>query len=161
AETPVSPGGREYLPGSPPEHPLLRSLEARRVRLQCVSHFLSPKSRGIRFRSEAVSLKLGLPGGVVSALCESATGGTAMSDAVRGMGRARVQKVEEICGPGFKPNRMFPRFEREAFEAQKHWMVPEHVEAGSDRLIGSIHTWVLRTPQHTILIDTCLGNHKT
>jgi glyoxylase-like metal-dependent hydrolase (beta-lactamase superfamily II) len=80
--------------------------------------------------------------------------------AIRSIGRASLQKVEELCGPGFKPNRMFPRFEREAFEAQKHWMVPEHVEAGSDRLIGSIHTWVLRTPHHTILIDTCLGNHK-
>jgi glyoxylase-like metal-dependent hydrolase (beta-lactamase superfamily II) len=80
--------------------------------------------------------------------------------AIRSIGRASLQKVEELCGPGFKPNRMFPRFEREAFEAQKHWMVPEHVEADSDRLIGSIHTWVLRTPHHTILIDTCLGNHK-
>ena len=39
-------------------------------------------------------------------------------------------------------------------------MVPEHVEPGSDRLVGSVHTWIVKTPTHAILIDTCLGNHK-
>jgi len=39
-------------------------------------------------------------------------------------------------------------------------MVPDHVEPGSDRLVGSVHTWVVKTGRHTILIDTCLGNHK-
>ena len=55
---------------------------------------------------------------------------------------------------------MFPRFNQEAFDAQKGWMVPDHVEPGSDRLVGSVHTWIVKTPRHTILIDTCLGNHK-
>jgi glyoxylase-like metal-dependent hydrolase (beta-lactamase superfamily II) len=55
---------------------------------------------------------------------------------------------------------MFPRFDQQAFDAQKDWMVPDHVEPGSDRLVGSVHTWVLKTGKHTILIDTCLGNHK-
>jgi glyoxylase-like metal-dependent hydrolase (beta-lactamase superfamily II) len=55
---------------------------------------------------------------------------------------------------------MFPKFNQEAFDAHKDWMVPEHVEPGSDRLVGSVHTWVVKTGKHTILIDTCLGNHK-
>lgn len=80
--------------------------------------------------------------------------------AVRAIGNATIEKVEEICGPGFKPGRMFPKFDQEAFDAQKGWMVPEHVQEGSDRLIGSVHTWVVKTGRHTILIDTCLGNHK-
>lgn len=80
--------------------------------------------------------------------------------AVRASGNATIEKVEEICGPGFKPDRMFPKFDQEAFDAQKSWMVPEHVQEGSDRLIGSVHTWVVKTGRHTILIDTCLGNHK-
>lgn len=80
--------------------------------------------------------------------------------AVRAIGNATIEKVEEICGPGFKPGRMFPKFDQEAFDAQKGWMVPDHVEAGSDRLIGSVHSWVVKTGRHTILIDTCLGNHK-
>ena len=80
--------------------------------------------------------------------------------AVRAIGNATIEKVEEICGPGFKPGRMFPKFDQDAFDAQKGWMVPEHVQEGSDRLIGSVHTWVVKTGRHTILIDTCLGNHK-
>lgn len=80
--------------------------------------------------------------------------------AVRAIGNATIEKVEEICGPGFKPARMFPKFDQDAFDAQKGWMVPEHVQEGSDRLIGSVHTWVVKTGRHTILIDTCLGNHK-
>jgi glyoxylase-like metal-dependent hydrolase (beta-lactamase superfamily II) len=80
--------------------------------------------------------------------------------AARAIGNATIEKVEEICGAGFKPGRMFPKFDQEAFDAQKHWMVPEHVEAGSDRLVGSVHTWIVKTGRHTILIDTCLGNHK-
>ena len=77
---------------------------------------------------------------------------------MRAIGNATIEKVEEICGSGFKPARMFPKFNQEAFDAQKSWMVPDHVEPGSDRLVGSVHTWIVRTPKHTILIDTCLGN---
>jgi len=50
---------------------------------------------------------------------------------MRTLGSATIQKVEEICGSGFKPARMFPKFNQDAFDAQKHWMVPDHVEAGS------------------------------
>ena len=78
----------------------------------------------------------------------------------RKLSGATIEKVEEICGPSFKPARMFPNFSQEAFDAQKVWMLPDHVEAGSDRLVGSVHTWIVKTPKHTILIDTCLGNHK-
>ena len=30
---------------------------------------------------------------------------------VRKLGGATIEKVEEICGVGFKPVRMFPRFD--------------------------------------------------
>jgi len=79
---------------------------------------------------------------------------------IRKIGNATIQKVVEICGPGFRPQRMFPNFNQEAFDAQKSWMVPVHVEPGSDRLVGSVHTWIVKTGRHTILIDTCLGNQK-
>ena len=41
--------------------------------------------------------------------------------AARAIGNATIEKVEEICGPGFKPHRMFPNFNQEAFDAQKGW----------------------------------------
>ena len=33
-------------------------------------------------------------------------------------------------------------------------------DSAADRLMSSIHTWLVRTPRHVILIDTCAGNHK-
>ena len=80
---------------------------------------------------------------------------------IRTIGAASFQRVLEFSLPGFRPSKMFPRFDQAAFDAQKHWMVPEFVQAESDRLVGSVHSWLVRTPHHTILIDTCLGNHKS
>ncbi len=79
---------------------------------------------------------------------------------MRSIGNATIEKVEEINGPGFAAKRMFPRFDQQAFDAQKRWMNPEHVAGDNDKLVMSIHTWIVKTPRHTILIDTCLGNHK-
>ena len=39
-------------------------------------------------------------------------------------------------------------------------MVPNHYDPVEDRLVTSIHSWLIRTPRHTILLDTCSGNHK-
>src|SRR5215468_12221903 len=79
---------------------------------------------------------------------------------MRKIGNATIQKVEEINGPGFAAKRMFPKFDQQAFDAQKGWMKPAHVAGENDKLVGSVHTWIIKTPRHTILIDTCLGNHK-
>ncbi len=43
---------------------------------------------------------------------------------VRKLGGATIEKVEEICGPGFKPGRMFPRFDQEAFDARRAGWCP-------------------------------------
>jgi len=79
---------------------------------------------------------------------------------MRSIGNATIEKVEEINGPGFAAKRMAPKFDQQAFDAQKGWMKPEHVAGDNDKLVMSIHTWIVKTPRHTILIDTCLGNHK-
>jgi glyoxylase-like metal-dependent hydrolase (beta-lactamase superfamily II) len=79
---------------------------------------------------------------------------------MRKIGNATIEKVEEISGPGFAAARMFPRFDQQAFDVQKGWMRPDHVSAANDKLVMSIHAWIVKTPRHTILIDTCLGNHK-
>ena len=41
-----------------------------------------------------------------------------------------------------------------------HVLINDEQEPGSDRLIGSVHTWIVRTGRHTILIDSCIGNDK-
>ena len=78
----------------------------------------------------------------------------------RQIGRASIVTIEDTAGPGFLADKMFPKFDPDAFAAQHHWLLPEFAEADTNRLILSIHSWLVRTPHNNILIDTCLGNHK-
>ena len=38
--------------------------------------------------------------------------------------------------------------------------MPNHYHEGLDRLVASVHSWVIKTEHYTILVDTCIGNHK-
>jgi len=71
-----------------------------------------------------------------------------------------VRRVEESVRTSFKPEDLFPGFEREALREHAGWLVPEFFDAAEDRFRTSVHTFVVRTRRHTILIDTCGGNHK-
>ncbi len=39
-------------------------------------------------------------------------------------------------------------------------MAPVHYDPGTDQLVSSVHSWVIRTAEHTILLDGCGGNHR-
>jgi glyoxylase-like metal-dependent hydrolase (beta-lactamase superfamily II) len=39
-------------------------------------------------------------------------------------------------------------------------MVPDFFDEAQQKFIASIHTWVVKTRHHIILIDSCGGNHK-
>ncbi len=76
------------------------------------------------------------------------------------IGGIEVLRVEESLGSGFRPSALLPDWTPEAIAPHLSWLVPGHFDPGRDRLIMSIHSWVLKTRHHTILIDTCVGNHK-
>jgi len=76
------------------------------------------------------------------------------------IGDIRVARVEESCQPAFPPDMMFPDLPSEVLERQLHWMAPNYYDPQAGLLVASIHSWVVRTRHHTILIDTCGGNHK-
>ena len=76
------------------------------------------------------------------------------------IGELRVARVEESCQPAFPPEVMFPDLPADALARQRHWMAPNYYDPQAGLLVASIHSWVLRTRHHTILIDTCGGNHK-
>ena len=78
----------------------------------------------------------------------------------RHIGDVRVTRIEEISGPGFPAKDFFPEFESETFKSHEHWMAPGYYQPESGRLIRSIHSWLIRTGKHTILVDACSGNHK-
>jgi glyoxylase-like metal-dependent hydrolase (beta-lactamase superfamily II) len=76
------------------------------------------------------------------------------------IGEFSVSRVEEVLGPGFQPNQLLPDWNKAAIAPHLPWLVPNYYDPENDRIISSLHSWVIRTRHHTILIDTCAGNHK-
>jgi glyoxylase-like metal-dependent hydrolase (beta-lactamase superfamily II) len=76
------------------------------------------------------------------------------------VGEIEVLRVEESLGNGFQPNALLPDWNARDIEPHLPWLAPTYYDPKADRLVSSIHSWVLRTRHHTILIDTCVGNHK-
>lgn len=76
------------------------------------------------------------------------------------IGETTVTRVYEQMGPGFPAARMLPGWDPAVLEEHGHWLSPNYYEAASGKFISSIHSWVIRTKHHTILVDTCCGNGK-
>jgi glyoxylase-like metal-dependent hydrolase (beta-lactamase superfamily II) len=76
------------------------------------------------------------------------------------VGDVEVLRVEESQGRGFQPTALLPDWTPAAIEPHLPWLAPDYYDPSADRIVASIHSWVLKTRHHTILIDTCVGNHK-
>jgi glyoxylase-like metal-dependent hydrolase (beta-lactamase superfamily II) len=77
------------------------------------------------------------------------------------IGGVTVTRVEEQLGfASLPPEKYLVGFERAAIEPHLHWLVPNHYSPEHNRLVSSVHSWLIRTPRHTILVDCCAGNHK-
>src|SRR5689334_8122077 len=75
------------------------------------------------------------------------------------VGKVSVGRVEEMYGPAFPATMLMPKWDPAIREEISHAVVGQFVN-DDDFAMVSVHTWVVRTPQKTILIDTCNGNHK-
>lgn len=53
----------------------------------------------------------------------------------------------------------FPTLTAERLAANRDWLQPSALDA-DDVLVLCFQSYVLRTPHHVILIDSCIGNHK-
>jgi glyoxylase-like metal-dependent hydrolase (beta-lactamase superfamily II) len=77
------------------------------------------------------------------------------------IGNTTVTRIEEQLGAGsFPPEQYFTGFDREVLNQNMDWLVPHHYIPSQDALITSVHSWLIQTPHHTILLDSCSGNHK-
>ncbi len=76
------------------------------------------------------------------------------------IGRTTVTRIEELMGPMFDPVRFFPDHDPAVFEKHKDWLYPLHKDPEGGNIVASMHSWLIQTPHHNILIDTCLGNDK-
>jgi glyoxylase-like metal-dependent hydrolase (beta-lactamase superfamily II) len=72
-----------------------------------------------------------------------------------------VHRVEEFVDSNVDPMAFFPGLTPEIVQKHLHWIAPNFWDAGRNTIAFTFQTWVLKTPHHTILVDTCNGNHKT
>jgi glyoxylase-like metal-dependent hydrolase (beta-lactamase superfamily II) len=75
------------------------------------------------------------------------------------IGDIEVHRIEEHII--YEPMTLFPDFQPDALQENLHWLAPHYYDTQRAMFPTSIHSWLLKTPQHTILIDTCSGNGKT
>lgn len=80
------------------------------------------------------------------------------------VGDLTVHRVIEtegaVDGPGFKPLNFFPTLTQEQLDENRSWMEPGFLDPATGHLILCIQSHIVRTRHHTILVDSCVGNHK-
>jgi glyoxylase-like metal-dependent hydrolase (beta-lactamase superfamily II) len=54
----------------------------------------------------------------------------------------------------------FPTLTKELLEENRSWLQPTFIDPVSGRLVLCVQSFVIKTPRHNILIDSCVGNHK-
>jgi len=70
-----------------------------------------------------------------------------------------IHPVVEQQGAWFQAMGFFPALDQGLLDENRSWLAPTFLDAG-DRLIFCIQSFVIKTPDHNILIDACVGNHK-
>lgn len=67
--------------------------------------------------------------------------------------------VESICTE-FDALSFFPQTTRDDWARHRTWMEPWALDPASGKLVLTIQAFLVRTRHHTILVDTCVGDHK-
>src|SRR5437667_8364261 len=75
------------------------------------------------------------------------------------IGSSIVQRIVEQEAPFFDALQFFPTLTSEILAENRAWLRPTFLDA-EDRLVLCIQSYLVQTPHHNILIDTCVGNHK-
>ncbi len=71
-----------------------------------------------------------------------------------------VNRVEEFVDPNCDPMTFFPTLTPEIVARNLDWMAPQFWDTARNMISLTMQTWVLKTRHHTVLVDTCNGNHK-
>ena len=77
------------------------------------------------------------------------------------LGGATVQRIEESYEPNFDAKMFFPDWQPGVVQEHRDWLLPNHYDEPSGFLKLSVHSWLLTVGGKRILIDTCVGNHKS
>jgi len=76
------------------------------------------------------------------------------------VGDLTVHRIIEQEMPFFDPFEFFPGLTAEVLEANRAWLEPAALDPRTGHINLCIQSYVVRTPHHTVLIDSCVGNDK-
>ena len=68
--------------------------------------------------------------------------------------------IEIPVDDGFPAAMLVPNLTQEVIDENRDLLIPFCINPQTQGLKLSIHTWILKTAHHTMLIDTCCGNDK-
>ncbi len=71
-----------------------------------------------------------------------------------------IHPVVEQQGPFFDVMEFFPTLTKELLDENRSWLEPTFIDPVSGRLVLCVQSFIIRTPRHNILVDSCVGNHK-
>jgi glyoxylase-like metal-dependent hydrolase (beta-lactamase superfamily II) len=75
-------------------------------------------------------------------------------------GEVTISRVIEIDRSSFPTASMLPRSSADVIAGHHRWLKPHFFDERTGDLASRIQTYVVKTPRHTILIDTGVGNDK-
>jgi len=76
------------------------------------------------------------------------------------IGDVTVTSIVERDGPWRRPEDMFPGYDPELGKRHIAELEPGVFDQASGKMVITYQTFVVRTPKHTILLDTCTGEDK-
>jgi glyoxylase-like metal-dependent hydrolase (beta-lactamase superfamily II) len=76
------------------------------------------------------------------------------------LGDVTVHRIVEDVAPFVDFLTFFPDFSAAQLEQHADWLSTRGYDRGSGKIVVTFQSYLVVTPHHRILIDTCVGNHK-
>jgi glyoxylase-like metal-dependent hydrolase (beta-lactamase superfamily II) len=76
------------------------------------------------------------------------------------VGNATVTKIPEVELTSFKLRTLLPDLTETDLQGLRSANPTDFLIPSDETATLSVHSWLVRTPKHTILVDTGIGNHK-
>ena len=77
------------------------------------------------------------------------------------VGDTTIHRIVEQTLPFETPMNFLPGLTAEVLAENSGWMAPVDLDPATGKLILCIQSYVVRTPDFTVLVDSCVGNDKT
>ena len=74
------------------------------------------------------------------------------------LGNVTIHRVVEQEAPLFQVTDFFPTLTKEMIDENRSWLEPKYFTGG--KVVLCIQSYIVKTPHHTIMVDSCVGNHK-